>query len=254
MTSFWSVGQGLPRRCYNGVMGRSEIQAEQRRHLVAVTLRRLEERGVEALRARELSAEVGASTQALYTLFGGMPGLIQAAVGEGFIRLAGQVDAVPETDDPVADHLLRGWAYTDWALAHPQLYRVMFGVTDPSLRHHVSVETTLAASHLSASDERTALDVLVRSVEQMISGGRLTTPEALPVARQFLSATHGYVLLEIAGAFGAPGAGLATMAGLAVNLLVGLGDTREAAERSLLAAVAAHERSAAVGAAASPAP
>jgi AcrR family transcriptional regulator len=227
---------------------RSAIQAEQRQRLVAVALQRLEERGVEALRARELSAEVGASTQALYTLFGGMPGLIEAAVGEGFVRLAGHVDAVPETADVVADHLVRGWAYTDWALAHPQLYRFMFGVTDPALRHLVAVETTLAGAHLAGGDGRTALDVLVRSVERMISAGRLGVHDPLHVARQFLSSTHGYVLLEIAGAFAEPGAGLATAAGMAVNLLVGLGDTREAAGGSLLAAVAAHERMVSTGA------
>lgn len=222
-------------------MTRSAIQAELRSRLVGVALRWLEERGAQGLRAREVCAEVGASTQALYTLFGGMPGLVEAAVGEGFVGLAGHVDAVPESDDAVADHLVKGWAYADWALARPGLYRAMFGVTDPSLRHHVPVETTLAAAHLAVGDGRTALDVLVRSVERMIDAGRLRPGEAPAVARQFLSATHGYVLLEIGGAFGTPGSGLATMAELALNLLVGLGDAREAAERSLLAAVAAHQ-------------
>jgi AcrR family transcriptional regulator len=221
---------------------RSATQTELRSRLVEVALRWVEERGVEAVRAREVSAEVGASTQALYTLFGGMPGLIEAAVDEGFVRLAGHVDAVPESDDPVADHLVKGWAYTDWALARPALYRAMFGVTDPSLRRRSPVEATLAAAHLAVGDGRTALDVLVRSVERMIHGGRLRPAEPLPLARQFLSATHGYVLLEIAGAFGGSGDGLATAAELALNLLVGLGDTREEAQRSLLAAAATHER------------
>jgi AcrR family transcriptional regulator len=220
---------------------RSAIQAELRGRLVGVALRWLEERGAEGLRAREICAEVGASTQALYTLFGGMPGLVEAAVGEGFVGLAGHVDAVAETDDPVADHLVKGWAYADWALARPALYRAMFGVTDPSLRHHVPVEVTLAAAHLAVGDGRTALDVLVRSVQRMIDAGRLHPAEAPAVARQFLSATHGYLLLEIGGAFGEPGNGLATAAELAVNLLVGLGDTREAAERSMLAAAVAHQ-------------
>ena len=168
-----------------------------------------------------------------------MPGLVEAAVGEGFVGLAGHVDAVPETDDAVADHLVKGWSYADWALARPALYRAMFGVTDPSLRHRAPVEATLAAAHLAVGDGRTALDVLVRSVQRMIDAGRLRPAEAPAVARQFLSATHGYVLLEIGGAFGAPGGGLATMAELALNLLVGLGDSREAAERSLLAAAVA---------------
>lgn len=218
------------------------MQAELRGRLVAAAVRSLDARGVEALRAREVCAEVGTSTQALYTLFGGMPGLVEAAVAEGFVELAGHVDAVPESEDPVADHLVKGWAYTDWALAHPSLYRAMFGVTDPSLRHRVPVETTMAATHLAVSDGRTALDVLVHSVSRMVDGGRLRPAEPLAVARQFLGATHGYVLLELAGAFGAPGSGLATMAELAVNLLVGLGDAREEVERSLLAAMATHQR------------
>jgi hypothetical protein len=46
------------------------------------------------------------------------------------------------------------------------------------------------------------------------------------------------VLLEIAGAFGDEGGGLEVMASLAGNLMVGLGDSREAVERSLLAATA----------------
>jgi AcrR family transcriptional regulator len=234
-------GKTGPRRCYNGDVVRSAIQAELRSRLVGVALRGLEERGAEGLRAREVCAEVGASTQALYTLFGGMPGLVEAAVGEGFVRFAGHVDAVPETDDPVADHLVKGWAYADWALARPALYRAMFGVTDPSLRHRTPVEATLAAAHLAVGDGRTALDVLVRSVQRMIDAGRLRPAEAPAVARQFLSATHGYVLLEIGGAFGVPGGGLATMAELALNLLVGLGDSRDAAERSLLGAVAVHQ-------------
>jgi AcrR family transcriptional regulator len=227
-------------RCYNRGMTRSAVQAELRSRLVAAALRALEERGPEALRAREVCAEVGTSTQALYTFFGGMPGLIEVAVGEGFARLAGHVDAVPEGDDPVADHLVRGWAYTDWALARPALYRTMFGVTDASLRHRTPVEATLAATHLAGGEGRTALDVLVRSVARMIDGGRLRPAEPLPVARQFLASTHGYVLLEIAGAFGEPGSGLATAAELALNLLVGLGDSREQAERSLGAAVGVH--------------
>ena len=76
----------------------------------------LEESGPEALQARKLTAEVGTSTQAVYTLFGGMPGLFEAIVADGFARFARHVAAVPETDDPVADFFTKGWAYCDWAL------------------------------------------------------------------------------------------------------------------------------------------
>src|SRR4051812_47992386 len=88
-------------------------RAEQRRRLIEVATRVVEESGPEVLRARAVTAEVGVSTQALYTLFGGMPGLFEAVVAEGFARFAQHVELVPETDDPVADFIGRGWSYSE---------------------------------------------------------------------------------------------------------------------------------------------
>src|ERR1700750_2775903 len=102
-------------------MPRSSALTDQRARLVGVAARMLEDAGPEALQARRLTAEVGTSTQAVYTLFGGMPGLFEALVAEGFARFAAHITAVPETDDPVADFFARGWAFCGWALEHPQL-------------------------------------------------------------------------------------------------------------------------------------
>src|SRR3954453_23093790 len=106
---------------------KSRTRADQRHALLDVARRRLEEAGPEALQARALTAQVGASTQAIYTHFGGMPGLFEAIVADGFAQFARHVAGVPQTEDPVADFFAQGWAYTQWARAHPQLYRLMFG-------------------------------------------------------------------------------------------------------------------------------
>src|SRR5436309_1702387 len=87
---------------------------EQRAQLLGAARGALEAGGPEALRARRLTAEIGMSTQAVYTLFGGMPGLFDALVADGLAQLAAHVSAVPETEDPVADHFAKGWAYHDW--------------------------------------------------------------------------------------------------------------------------------------------
>lgn len=218
---------------------RSSTHVDQRTRLLEVALRQLEQGGPEALQARSLTAEVGASTQAVYTLFGGMPGLFEALVAEGFTRFARHIEAVPETADPVADHFAKGGAYCDWALAHPQLYRLMLGITGGALRAHMGLEATLTDTSATIPEGRAALEVLVRSLERIVRSGRIDPVDPLDVARQFVSATHGYVLLEIGGAFGDRGAGLPTVAALAINLMVGLGDTRAAAEQSLAAATAA---------------
>jgi AcrR family transcriptional regulator len=74
--------------------------------------RKLEQSGPEALQARGLTAEVGMSTQAVYTHFGGMPGLLQAFAADGFARFARHVAVTPETDDPVADFFTRVESWT----------------------------------------------------------------------------------------------------------------------------------------------
>jgi AcrR family transcriptional regulator len=195
----------------------------------------LEDAGPEALQARTLTAEVGTSTQAVYTLFGGMPGLFEAIVVDGFARFARHVEAVPTTDDPVADFFAQGRAYCEWALGHPQLYRLMFGLTGGHLRLHAGLEMTLAGTLTAFPEGQAAVDVMVRSLDRVKEAERIRPVESVVAAGQFLSATHGYVLLEIAGAFGQQGEGLQMIGPLAVNLMVGLGDDRDAAERSLRA-------------------
>ena len=174
---------------------------DQRRRLLDVALARVEESGPEVLRARELTAEIGASTQAIYTLFGGMPGLFEAIVADGFTRFAAHVEAVPETDDPVADFFAQGWAFGEWALTHPQLYRLMFGLTGGGLRQHAGLELTVAGAANSSPEAQSAMNVMVRSMERVVASGRIRPVDPVLASGQFLSATHGYLLLAIAGVF-----------------------------------------------------
>jgi AcrR family transcriptional regulator len=217
----------------------SATKLSQRARLLDVARRAVEEAGPEVLRARALTAEVGTSTQAIYTHFGGMPGLLGAVVADGFARFASHVAAVPESDDPVADFFAKGWAYSEWALTHPQLYRLMFGLTGGGLRQHAGLEMSVAGTVTNSPEAQSAIDVLVRSMTRVRDSGRIDPVDPVVAAGQFLSATHGYVLLEIAGAFGPGGDGLSVARPLAVNLMVGLGDSRAAVTGSLRAVEAA---------------
>jgi AcrR family transcriptional regulator len=210
----------------------------QRAALLDAARRAVEESGPEALRARAISAEVGASTQVLYTLFGGMPGLFEAIVADGFADFARYVSGVPEGEDAVADFFAKGWAYSEWALSHPQLYRLMFGLIGGGLRRHAGLEVVVAGTAANSPQAQTAVDVLVRSMTRVVDSGRIDPVDPVLAAGQFISATHGYLLLEIAGVV-ATGEDLGIVRELAVNLMVGLGDDRAAAKRSLRAAEAA---------------
>jgi AcrR family transcriptional regulator len=208
-----------------------------RDRLLASARERVEADGPEALRARALTAQVGTSTQSLYTLFGGMPGLIDALVADGFDEFARFVEAIPETDDPVADFFARGWGYSQWALRHPQLYRLMFGLVGGGLPHHAGLEGALAGSVAKSPQAQRCLDVLINSMRRVTESGRVRPTEPVLAAGQFLSATHGYILLETGGLLGSDEDGLALIAALGVNLMVGLGDTRERSTESLAKAL-----------------
>jgi AcrR family transcriptional regulator len=204
-----------------------------RERLLRAARKVVEEGGLEGLRARSLTAQVGASTQALYTLYGGMAGLIEAVVADGFDEYARFVAATPESDDPVADFFAKGWAYSDWALAHPQLYRLMFGLGSAELRRHAGLEVALAGTVANSPEAQRAVDVLVDSMRRVTESDRVEATDPVLAAGQFLSATHGYVLLQAAGVFGDGDAGAPIIVALAVNLMVGLGDSRGGAAESL---------------------
>jgi AcrR family transcriptional regulator len=218
------------------VATRTSVRSGQRAALLEVAGRLLEQEGPEALQARRLAGEIGASTQAIYTLFGGMPGLFEALVSDGFARFAEHIAAVPEGDDPVADHFAKGAAYCDWALLHPQLYRLMFGLTGGGLRSQPGLEATMTDPFVNFPEGQAAVQVLMRSLDRVKEAGRIRPIETAVAGGQFVSATHGWVLLAIGRTFNVSEDGLEILRQLAVNLMVGLGDDRQAAERSLSAA------------------
>jgi AcrR family transcriptional regulator len=205
-----------------------------RGRLLEEAARLLEESGPEALQARTLTAGVGVSTQALYTLFGGMPGLFEALVADGFRRLDEDVAAVPLSDDPVTDFFAQGRIYGRWALGNPQLYRLMFGHTGGGLRRHAGLEMNVTGAVAGSPEAQRAIDFMVRSMDRIVASGRIDPVDPALASVQFLSATHGWVLLSISGVFD-PGDAPEVARSFGVNLMVGLGDDPDAAARSMRA-------------------
>ncbi|MGH3713689.1 MAG: TetR/AcrR family transcriptional regulator [Micromonosporaceae bacterium] len=214
---------------------------EPRERLLEAGIRLLEEVGPEALQARKLAAEIGASTMAVYTHFGGMRGLLDAITQEAFVRFGQRLAEVPRTDDPVADLCALGLAYREYALANPQRYRLMFGATAPGTGARIEHNLTVDRTPTGIPELDATFTPLVEVVRRAMTAGRLTDGDDVQVAGQIWSATHGYVLLEIAGVFGSDDSGVfSILAPLTINLLVGLGDQPEAVQGSMMAAAEAY--------------
>ncbi|MPY80043.1 MAG: TetR family transcriptional regulator [Actinophytocola sp.] len=214
-----------------------------RERLLAAAIEKLAASGPEALQARPLAAEIGASTMAVYTHFGGMPQLLDEVTREGFARFEAGLARVERSDDTIADLLALGIAYRQFALDNQQLYRLMFGLTTPGTRRTKERDLTTAGSPTSLSEGISAFNHLVGAVTRAAESGRIAAADPVAVAGQIWSATHGYVLLEMTGVFGHEGHGLVrTLQPLIINLLVGLGDTRANIEASLARVFATSRR------------
>jgi AcrR family transcriptional regulator len=158
------VGSSLPR------VPRPKVHdAALRIRLLECAGATLSTRGLAALSLRTLAADVGTSTTAVYALFGGKPGLLEALHAEAFRRFAARLDAVRTGPDPVEDLVALGRAYRESALADPHFYEVMFGarpaenscaVAEPIVRPVLAlVERVAAAGALRPGAEPAAVSL-----------------------------------------------------------------------------------------------
>jgi AcrR family transcriptional regulator len=193
-------------------------EPEVRQRLVETAARLLADEGPAALSTRRLAQEVGTSTMAVYTHFGGLPQLVRAVVSEGFTRLAEHMAAVPETDDPLADLARLGEAYRANAHDNPHLYAVMFG--SASLGGYRLTREELA-------EGRYTFDVLVAGTQRVMDAGIWTPGDAEAVAGQLWASLHGFVMLELAGYYdGDPDAEQRVLLPMMANLAIALSGER----------------------------
>jgi AcrR family transcriptional regulator len=174
----------------------------------------------EPVTLRALVEGTGASTMAVYTHFGGMPGLWRAVRQEGFTRLADRLATVQLTEDAVRDLMALGAAYTGNALANPHVYRAMFD----------------AESELEDPDAAAAtFGLLVTCAARARADGRFAAtcdPEAL--ATRLWATGHGLIMLVLTGVLPEDALGLHAPA-VATALFVAAGDDEDRCRRSVRA-------------------
>lgn len=173
--------------------------------------------GLGKLTLRRLASDVGTSTMAIYTHFGGMDELRRAVRQEGFFRLGLELNAVERSDDPVADYLVLGWAYHHNATTNPDLYRAMFmdGPVD-ELDRGTGLET---------------FAVCVEAGERCQAAGRFSPGDAGTRSLALWGVLHGLASLELAHLLDRAEA-IESLQAAAADLFVAWGDERAAVEAS----------------------
>ncbi len=148
----------------------------------------LSDHGPHALSLRSLAAEVGTSTSAVYSLFGGKPGLLRALYIEAFERFHEHLLRVAVTGDPAEDLIQLGLAYRASAREDPHLYSIMFGRPVPGFEPDDEACAVAGA----------AFQTLREAAQRCVAAGTFAGP-ADRLALAAWAAAHGLVSLEMAG-------------------------------------------------------
>ncbi|GAB3295775.1 TetR/AcrR family transcriptional regulator [Parasphingorhabdus pacifica] len=145
--------------------------------------------GPEGLSLRRLAGDVNTSTTAVYSLFGGKPGLIRELYVEGFRRLGDRMERVALSNDPAADLTALGHAYRESALANHNFYSLMFGNAVPNF----------APDAEARAQSRRSLRALEETVRRAIESDVFTGTEPNEVVFAAWGLVHGLVSLELNG-------------------------------------------------------
>ena len=176
--------------------------------------------GPKALTTRRLATEAGTSTMAVYTYFGGMDQLRRELRQDGYLHLCASLDAVPDTEDPVADLAAAVSSYVRLAIENPARYHVLFADLPPG-----SDELAGAGVH----------DRLVGRVERCATAGRFDEPERVLAqvwAAEVWLAAHGVATLAHSRLL--PTESMTYLLGdMLYRLAVGFGDVPERARASI---------------------
>ena len=173
-------------------MGRPKQHDEQTRIALRAAAERLvAEGGPDALSVRAVADLAGTTTRAVYSVFGSKEGLVAALAQTAFELLHSEIEAQPETEDPVADLIDVGVkVFRGLVRDHPALYRIAFQRIVPGLE---------AGPDLIEARERTFAQLQAK-VRRIQGAGLLGRKSVLDAAREVNAMMEGLSNAELRGA------------------------------------------------------
>jgi AcrR family transcriptional regulator len=149
--------------------------------IVAAGRRLLEDRGIDALTMRDVAEAVGVRAPSLYKRVRDRSDLFRLILEDVADELTTTLDAAASSGDPVTDLRSMVAAYRGFARSNPVTYTLMF-----------APQTTPGATARSIRSSARFLEVVTELA------GRSS---ALLAARTIVAWAHGFITMELAGAF-----------------------------------------------------
>ena len=148
--------------------------------------------GLEAVTMRQLAAALGVSPMTPYRYFADKDAILTAVRTRAFNRHAEALELAFEGGANTVERANAvGRAYLDFALGHPEAYKLMFDVKQPH-----------EAPELVAAGERSRA-TMTAHLKAMIDNGVLKGDPDL-IGHMFWSALHGAIQLQLAGLLSPP--------------------------------------------------
>ncbi len=150
------------------------------------------EEGYAAVTMRKIAAAIEYSPTAIYLHFRDKEAVINAICDTDFLKLATRFRKIAEVADPIERLRASGLAYADFALRHPNHYRLMFMTPHPP---HSPEESVIEVGNR----DQDAYAFVLWTAGEAIAQGRLRPEldDAELVAQIVWSAIHGWVSLRM---------------------------------------------------------
>jgi AcrR family transcriptional regulator len=164
--------------------------------IVAAATRLLESGGLDALTMQAVAAEVGVRAPSLYKRIRDRAALVRAVQDAAAAELEAALRSATRGKDPRADVVAMADTFRAFAHRRPGAYGLLFAALPDEMR--VSPATNQAA----VAPVLTAITALVHGHGRGGKGGvKGRAMEPLDAARLFVAFAHGFVTMELAGAF-----------------------------------------------------
>jgi AcrR family transcriptional regulator len=148
--------------------------------------------GYDAVSMRKIAAKIEYSPTAIYLHFRDKKAVMDAICDADFLSLAKRFQKIAEIADPIERLRAAGFAYADFAMKHPNHYRLMFMTPHPPHRPEES------AIDVGNRDEDAYAFVLWTASEAIAQGRiREEIADADLLAQMVWSAIHGWVSLRM---------------------------------------------------------
>ncbi len=150
------------------------------------------ELGYEAVTMRKIAERIEYSPTAIYIHFKDKRAVIQELCDHDFLILAKKLQRISRIEEPLERLRAAGLAYVDFALDHPNHYRVMFMQGHPVTESESEIR--------KGNPEEDAYAFLHGTILQAIAAGclRPEVTDADLVAQSLWAAVHGVASLHIA--------------------------------------------------------